>query len=86
MAARLIYLLGLFLAVWWLPWWLVLLCGLAGIVRYHHFYEVLLPALCFDLLYAAPGVTWLGFQFAVSALSLVLVYVLEDFKARIRLS
>lgn len=80
MAGRIIYLLVIILAVLWLPSWLAIVLGLVGVVRYHHFYEVLIPALLYDFLYSAPGATWVGFPLMLSAFSLAAVYLLEDLK------
>lgn len=80
MAGRLIYLLLTILAVLWLPSWLAIILGLVGIVRYHHFYEVIIPALLYDFLYSAAGTTLVGFPLMLAAFSLVVVYLLEDLK------
>ncbi len=86
MAGRIIYSIVIILAVLWLPSWLSIIFGLVGIIRYHHFYEILAPALIFDFLYAAPGVTLVGFPLMFSVLGIAAVYLVEDFKTRIMVS
>lgn len=81
MFTRFFYLIGLVLAVWWLPTWLAWLLALLGIIRYHRFYEVLLPALLFDLLYGASHVSFLALPLGFTALALVLVFLAEELKA-----
>jgi hypothetical protein len=86
MAGRIIYSVVIILAVLWLPSWLSIIFGLAGIIRYHHFYEILAPALIFDFLYAAPGVTPVGFPLMFSVFGLAAVYLAEDFKTMVMIS
>lgn len=86
MVNRIFYVLIIILAVFLLPWWLSVIFGLVGIFRYSHFYEVIIPALLFDFLYSASGVTWVYFPLLFSVFSLALVYVVEDFKTRLMVS
>jgi hypothetical protein len=86
MASRIFYLLVLVALVLWAPWWLAIIFGLLGIVRYHNFYEVIIPALFFDFLYSAAGVTLVHFPLEFSVFSLAAVYLLEDFKAMIMIN
>lgn len=86
MTARVIYLLIILGAVLWLPSWLAIILGVVGVIRYHNFYEILLPTLCFDFLYSSAGVTPVGFPLMFSFFSVAAVYLLEDLKSIILIS
>lgn len=80
MPIRVLYVLILCGLVLWAPWWLAAICGLAGIVRYKNFYELIIPALIFDFIYSATGATPVGFPLFVSFFALVLVYLIGGLK------
>ncbi len=82
--SRLGWLLGLIAAVLWLPWWLVVLTALGALFFESYFYELLLPAFLFDSLWGAPGLGWFGVHYLTTALALVLVYLFEQLKPRLR--
>ncbi len=79
------YLVVLLLAALWLPAWFFWLAALAAIALEPHYYEVLLPALFFDVLYGAPGAGWFGFAYVATALLVVLVYLSDELRYRLRL-
>ena len=78
---RLLGSLGLLLAVFYLPVWIVALFGLVALIYYPNFYEILIPAILFDAIYGAPGAPWFGFQYLATAFALVAVYLMEELKA-----
>jgi hypothetical protein len=86
MAARIIYLIIVLLSVLWLPSWLPIIFGLVGMAYYHNFYEVIVPAFMFDIIYSAPGVTPVHFPLMFSVLGIAAVYLAEDFKTRLMVS
>jgi hypothetical protein len=66
-------------------WWWPVALGLVGILLYPKFYEVLLPALLLDLIYGASNLGWFGWQFAASAMALILVLVINQLKRYLNL-
>ena len=83
---RLAYWLGLLSGLFYLPFWLWLVLLGVALIHQPHFYEALLPALLFDLIYGAPGVTLFGFRLLVTTLTLAAVYLVGELKQRTRWS
>lgn len=73
MKPRLLSLLGIILAVFLLPWWLSLLAALLCLYFFNKFYELLIPAFLFDLLYTSPSQNYL--LWPAILLTLVLIFL-----------
>lgn len=58
---RILFNLVLLGAVFYAPWWLVLLGALFGTFYFSRYYEVILFGLVFDLLYGVPGGVLVGY-------------------------
>lgn len=56
-----------------LPWWVSLLLMVLLTFHYRNFYEVIVAAMIFDLLYGAQGVGWFGFQFSTTVVMFTLI-------------
>ena len=72
--------LGLVLLVILAPWWFSLIFFLLALWRWPNFYEGLIPALFFDLLYGAPAWTPLGLQFFTAVAAIILVAVSDELR------
>ena len=71
-------------AVFFLPWWFMLIAASMLFFVFGRFYELFLFAFLADLLYAGASARFGGVPFALSALALLLFLALSMVKQRIR--
>lgn len=60
-------------AVAYLPWWISALIILIALWRFNSGYELLLPMILADLIYARPLTDWLNFAFPATVLVAVTI-------------
>lgn len=88
MAARFLAVSVLLFSVWFFPWWLTLIFCLLFISYFKNFYEALIPALVFDLLYGVPlqtglwGLSLFKLNFAFTVSTLFFLVILEWLKEK----
>jgi len=88
--ARILSFIALLFFVFVLPWWLLLLFLGCAILLFGHYYEALIIALVFDLLYGAQlsfeDLTIFMFytsNFFFTFISIILLFTAEEFKKRL---
>ena len=77
--------LVLLLAVWWLPWWLFLAIWILGVIFLPHFYQALLPAFIFDLVYIARDSGFWPLALPLSVATVILLWLSVELQYRLRL-
>ena len=80
---RLLADLSLFLAIFFLPGWATLILGLLYFIVFPHYYEGVLLALWFDLLYGLPGPSWFNLPFPVTLTALVALLLITPIRYRL---
>lgn len=80
MIVRLVYLFVLVLFSFFAPWWVLGPLVAMAIWRFPYFYEVVLPAMIFDSLFSAAGVTPVGFTLMFTFFTVAAVYLAEKLK------
>lgn len=74
LAKRILLGVVLLISLFFCPWWLTTLLGLAGLIYFKNYYEVAVAALIFDLVYGSAGVSsWLPLPFFLTSVVLLLV-------------
>ncbi|MDO8183402.1 MAG: hypothetical protein Q7T49_00230 [bacterium] len=79
LAADLVILFSLF----FLPGWISLILGLLGFVYFHHYYEGVVMALWFDLLYSLPGPAWFHLPLPVTLMAIVALLIITPVRYRL---
>lgn len=74
----------IFLAVLYIPWWLVSVAVFLCILYFRNFYEAFFFGLLFDTLYGVNIASVHGFQFIFSSVFLVLVFAVDFLKGKVR--
>lgn len=75
----------LFAAVVIVPWWLVFPVALFLVFYFERYYEALLAAFIFDLLYGIPLRMLFGFPFLATFVFILFFYAAENIKPNVRL-
>lgn len=86
MLNRLLITIFLLVSVFLLPWWLTAFLVIVAIWCFPNFYESMLPALAFDLIYGSQNTGFFGFQFAGSCLVLLAIVLTETLRGQLILS
>ncbi len=72
---RIIIDIFLFIAVFIVPWWVMLLIVLGLLFKYTHFYEAFFVGLIIDALYGIPLAMFYNFRFVATLTALVLFII-----------
>jgi len=75
---------ALFVGVLLLPWWVVLILGSLFFIVFESYYELLFVGLLSDVLYAAPRMSFGGFEAMHVMVGIVLFVCLFFIKKRVR--
>lgn len=66
------------------PWWVLLSVGVVGSFAFKRWWEVIIAAIIFDLIYSVPRTQFFGFQFITTVVMAVLVGAIIYFKRYLR--
>ncbi len=83
MRVRFLTLVGLCFAVLVLPWWATVFLLLISLVYFSWFYEAILPAVLFDLLYSLPQTAFFGFYLISVIIVLLTIFLVEEIRKRL---
>lgn len=74
---------GVFLisAVYWLPWWVILILGLASLFYFNNYIEIVVIAILFDVLYGSYYFT--GYPYLLTFISIILLFSIIKFKSNL---
>lgn len=75
----------LLVAVWWLPWWLFLTLWCLGAIFLTRFYQALVPAFIFDLIYVVAGNGPWYLPLPLSVATIILLWLAAELQYRLRL-
>jgi hypothetical protein len=78
MLNRVIWGVFLITAIFWLPWWVILIFSLASLFYFDNFIEIVVIAILADVLYGSYYFT--EFPYLISLSSIVLLFVIIKFK------
>lgn len=60
MRSRIIFNIVFFAAVFYMPWWVIVFIGLAGVFKWSPYYEIIGFGVLFDVLYGAENLYFFG--------------------------
>jgi hypothetical protein len=81
MLNRVIWGVFLITAIFWLPWWVILIFSLASLFYFDNFIEIVPIAILFDVLYGSYYFT--GYPYLISFISIILLFFIVKFKSNL---
>lgn len=81
---RVIYSLVYFMSIFFLPFWVSVLIGIASMIFFRKYYEVLIFFFIFDLLYAVKIDIFSDFVFVTFIAGVLLFIIIEFIKDKLR--
>lgn len=72
---------GLLILLFWLPWWLSVVCGLVAMIVIRKYFEIIFLGIVFDALYAVPGGGWFE-MYAGTFMALVAYLLIEYIRSK----
>ena len=77
---RAVYSILYFICLLALPWWLVIILGLTGVVIFPKYWEAVICAFVYDWTYDLPHTGWLLTQFNFTIIFILIFLFVEGYK------